>query len=147
MMSFDRSRPNPLSNTHDAAVQREPGPDEEATFVRQSLGEIGSMVQRRAGGAHETADVQQTAQAGVSGAGTPLPHLDAIQRSFGRHDVSGVSAHVGGDAAEASEALGASAYATGDRVAFAGEPDLHTAAHEAAHTVQQAAGVVESELD
>ena len=37
--------------------------------------------------------------------------------------------------------MGASAFATGDRVAFADAPDLHTAAHEAAHVVQQRAGV------
>jgi Domain of unknown function (DUF4157) len=37
--------------------------------------------------------------------------------------------------------MGATAYATGDRIAFAGAPDLHTTAHEAAHVVQQRAGV------
>src|SRR6185503_10445253 len=43
--------------------------------------------------------------------------------------------------------LGASAYATGDHVAFRGAPDLHTAAHEAAHVVQQRAGVARKALD
>src|SRR5262249_50044023 len=66
---------------------------------------------------------------------------DKIQASFGRHDVTGVKAFVGGPAAKASDALGAKAYASGDKVAFANQPDLHTAAHEAAHTVQQRAGV------
>ncbi len=70
-----------------------------------------------------------------------MPHQEAIQQSFGRHDVSGVKAHVGGAAAEASDAMGAQAYATGDHVAFRGAPDLHTAAHEAAHVVQQRGGV------
>jgi hypothetical protein len=37
--------------------------------------------------------------------------------------------------------MGADAFAMGDHVAFAGAPDLHTAAHEAAHVVQQRAGV------
>src|SRR5262249_9478644 len=37
--------------------------------------------------------------------------------------------------------LGARAYAYGDRIAFASAPDLHTAAHEAAHVVQQRRGV------
>ena len=37
--------------------------------------------------------------------------------------------------------MGAQAFATGDHVAFANSPDLHTAAHEAAHVVQQRAGV------
>jgi Domain of unknown function (DUF4157) len=100
-------------------------------------------VQRRASGAGVAAqDVQSTAQAGVAGASSPLPFLDVIQRSFGKHDVSGVRAQVGGPATDASQALGARAYATGNTVAFASAPDLHTAAHEAAHTVQQARGAV-----
>jgi hypothetical protein len=86
-------------------------------------------------------DVQATAQAGVARGGGRLPHLDAIQRSFGRHDVAGIEAHVGGAAADAADALGADAYATGHHVAFASEPDLFVAAHEAAHVVQQRTGV------
>jgi len=85
--------------------------------------------------------VQRAAQAGVAGSGAKLPHLGAIQGSFGRHDVSGVKAHAGGNAAAACEDMGASAYASGNAVAFKGQPDLHTAAHEAAHIVQQRAGV------
>jgi hypothetical protein len=37
--------------------------------------------------------------------------------------------------------MGAEAFAAGDHVAFAGSPSLHTAAHEAAHVVQQRGGV------
>jgi hypothetical protein len=85
--------------------------------------------------------VQETAAQGVAGAGGPLPHADAIQGLFGRHDIRGVEAHVGGDAATASRAIGAEAYATGHHVAFASQPSLHTAAHEAAHVVQQRSGV------
>jgi hypothetical protein len=81
------------------------------------------------------------AAAGVAGGGGALPHLDAIQRSFGPHDVSGVRAHVGGAAADASAAIGAHAYASGNDVAFAREPGLFLAAHEAAHVVQQRQGV------
>jgi hypothetical protein len=40
---------------------------------------------------------------GVAGGGAPLPHAEAIQQSFGHHDVSGVRAHVGGAAAEAAQ--------------------------------------------
>lgn len=78
---------------------------------------------------------------GVDGAGDKLPHLDRIQAAFGDHDVGGVKARVGGPAAAASEELGAKAYATGDSVAFKEEPDLHTAAHEATHILQQRQGV------
>jgi hypothetical protein len=87
-------------------------------------------------------EVQATAQAGVGGAGSELPHLDAVQDAFGEaHDLSGIRAHVGGAAGAAAADLGAEAYATGQDVAFAGPPSLHTAAHEAAHVVQQQAGV------
>ncbi len=77
----------------------------------------------------------------IADPGSALPHLDTIQRSFGEHDVSGVVAHVGGTAAQGAAGLGAAAYATGHHVAFAESPDLHTAAHEAAHVVQQRGGV------
>jgi hypothetical protein len=87
------------------------------------------------------AAVHAAAQSGLAGPSAPLPHLDRIQRLFGRHDVSHVQAHVGGPAVAASDQMGARAYATGHHVAFASSPDLHTAAHEAAHVVQQRAGV------
>lgn len=88
-----------------------------------------------------TGHVQASAAAGVAGSGARLPHLQTIQRAFGRHDVSHVQAFSGSAAASACSAIGAEAYATGDRVAFAAAPDLHLAAHEAAHVVQQRAGV------
>lgn len=88
------------------------------------------------------AGVQEAAAKGVAGGGRKLPHLEKIQAAFGdEHDLSDVEAHVGGEAAEAAAEIGAEAYATGNHVAFAHEPDLHTAAHEAAHVVQQAEGV------
>lgn len=93
------------------------------------------------GSAAQGEAVQQAARAGTSGGAGALPHLGAIQRAFGRHDVSAVGAHVGGKAAQACSDVGAEAYATGDQVAFAEQPTLRTAAHEAAHIVQQRAGV------
>ncbi|MEO8551264.1 MAG: DUF4157 domain-containing protein, partial [Kofleriaceae bacterium] len=100
-------------------------------------------VQRKAGGeaSSDGRSPGEIARAGTAGSGGALPHHAAIQRAFGRHDVSGVRAHVGGAAAESSAALGATAFAHGDAIAFASSPDLHTAAHEAAHVVQQRAGV------
>jgi len=89
----------------------------------------------------EPMGVRRAAEDGVAGPATPLPHAETIQASFGRHDVSGVEAHVGGPAASASAAMGAHAYATGNHVAFAAQPDVRLAAHEAAHVVQQRGGV------
>jgi hypothetical protein len=89
----------------------------------------------------EQSVVDRAAEGVGAGYGSPIPHLDAIQSAFGRHDVSQVEAHVGGAAADAAADIGAEAYATGNQVAFARSPDLHTAAHEAAHVVQQRGGV------
>ena len=91
--------------------------------------------------AESAPSVQQVADAGVAGSGSPLPYLDRIQRSFGSHDVSGVRAHVGGRAAAAAEDMGAAGYATGNDVALRDASSLHTVAHEAAHVVQQRGGV------
>jgi len=109
--------------------------------------EGGRDVQRRPAG-ETTGDpdgdpgaIQAAAALGTSGPSGPLPHLDAIQRSFGRHAVSHVSAHTGPAATRGAAAMHAEAFASGDHVAFAGSPSLHTAAHEAAHVVQQRAGV------
>jgi len=82
------------------------------------------------------------ARQGISTSGSSLPHLEQIQRSFGpHHDVSQVRAHIDGEARLASDLLGAEAYAIGDHVGFRGLPTLHTAAHEAAHVVQQRHGL------
>jgi hypothetical protein len=86
-------------------------------------------------------DEHRVAARGTAGNGGPLPHLETIQKAFGRHNVSSVRAYIGGEAATASRTLGARAYAYGNTVAFAEAPDVHTAAHEAAHTVQQQYGV------
>jgi hypothetical protein len=91
--------------------------------------------------AHDGGRLQRAAQLGISGSGGPLPHLPALRRAFGKHDVSGVVAHSDGLAAGGAAALGTIAYARGEHVAFAGPPSLRVAAHEAAHVVQQRAGV------
>jgi hypothetical protein len=106
------------------------------------LADLGrGVVQRKAVGPVGEVDVHEAARRGVAGAASRLPWFDIIQRSFGAHDVSGIQAHVDATARHASDEIGAKAYAMGSHVAFAHAPDLHTAAHEAAHVVQQRAGV------
>ena len=84
----------------------------------------------------------EIASQGTRGGGGSLPHLDRIQSSFGHHDVTGVSSHTGASAQSASDALGASAFASGNSVGFDSvTPSLHTSAHEATHVVQQRSGV------
>src|SRR5690606_13997671 len=92
-------------------------------------------VQRHGDGGEDTASVHEAAASGIASGGGAMPHFDAIQQSFGGHDIGNIQAHPGDAAARASDAMGAEAYATGDHVAFKGAPDLHTAAHEAAHVV------------
>jgi hypothetical protein len=88
------------------------------------------------------AETHALAASGVSGAGHSLPHLDRIQRLFGSHDVSGIRAHTDVFASSANAQMGAEGFAIGRDVGFASSsPSLHTAAHEAAHVVQQRAGV------
>jgi len=94
-----------------------------------------------AGSPPPSLDTRATAAEGLDGASEPLPLLDRIQPAFGKHDVTGVEAQVGGKAEVAATEIGAEAFAVGNRAAFAKTPDLHTATEEAAHIVQQRAGV------
>jgi hypothetical protein len=104
-----------------------------------SLTDLRRQIQKRAAAAAPGEDVHAAAERGVASPSTALPFADRIQASFGpAHDVSAIRAHVGGDAASA---MGATAFATGNDVVFDRSPDLHTAAHEAAHVIQQAQGV------
>ena len=87
-------------------------------------------------------DMRNIAENGTTGTSERLPHLDQIQRSFGpQHNLSSVRAYVGGQAARVAEQLGAEAYTSSSSIGFRKPPDLHTAAHEAAHVVQQRSGI------
>lgn len=85
--------------------------------------------------------IREAAAAGIRTAPTELPHAEKIAASFGEHRPEGVTAHVGGEATESAQAMNADAFTTSEHIVFAGRPDLHTAAHEAAHVVQQRHGV------
>lgn len=77
---------------------------------------------------------------GVSGKGQSLPYLNQIQRSFGRHDLSSVRSHHDTSAKNANTRMDSSAYTFGNHIAFRNRPSLRTAAHEAAHVIQQRQG-------
>lgn len=83
----------------------------------------------------------EIARDGVLGPGSSLPYRELVQKSFGRHDISSIQAHGDSHANAASRALRASAFTLGNHVGFAGSPSLHTAAHEAAHVIQQNLGL------
>lgn len=95
---------------------------------------------QRLGPPSDTA-VHQAAREGVQTPSGSLPFGGQIQAAFGRHDIGRIQAHQGSEATRSATAMGARAYATGEHVVFAGNPDLRTAAHEAAHVLQQRGGV------
>lgn len=126
-----------LADDATAAVQRSPG---KQTLAGQLGAEAGtSNIQLRGEGGGE-AGVHEAAARGIATPSSQLPNLGVIQQSFGRHDVSGVQAHVGGDSAASARSMGADGFATGNHVVLA-KSDLFTEAHEAAHVVQQRGGV------
>lgn len=84
--------------------------------------------------------VHDIAASGLTGQPVPLPFIDEIAGAFGAPSLGSVEAYVGGAAARANEQLGSSAFTVGGKIAFARPPDLWTAAHEAAHVIQQRAG-------
>src|SRR5688500_17747021 len=114
------------------AVQRAPG---KSPRTARACGPAGGESDAEPGAVH------QSAARGTAGSAGALPFLPVIQASFGRYDISGVRAHDDSAARGACADIGAEAFAHGNSVAFAGAPDLHTAAHEAAHVVQQRHGV------
>ncbi len=118
-MQQHSARPHAGSDTS-ATVS--PGPDQERV------------------GKSNAAMIEKMAAKGAGAGGGPLPHLERIQKAFGHHDISGVTASVGGSGGGTASEMGAAAYATGDSIVFARTPDVHTAAHEAAHVVQQRSG-------
>jgi hypothetical protein len=135
-----QARTDALATGGGASETAEPVPG--LGYLTQPSSDAGAVQRKAAAGDDPFGlHVQDEASRGVSGTGGALPHAAAIQHSFGRHDIGGIQAHTDEQARASSHAIGAEAYATGHHVAFAGTPDLHTAAHEAAHVVQQRAGV------
>jgi len=111
------------------------------TSVGVQMQECAGLQAKEARSELQMKGIHERAADGVSGSGGALPYMDKIQAAFGAHDVSNVQAHTGGKAAEAAGSIGALAYTRGSDIAFSSSPDLHTAAHEAAHVVQQRSGV------
>ena len=84
--------------------------------------------------------IHEIADRGLRSPDREYPYREQIQACFGRHDIGDVTAHTGPDAGHANSLAGSEAYHKARHVAFAGTPDLKTAAHEAAHAVQGVAG-------
>jgi Domain of unknown function (DUF4157) len=137
------TRPPPTSS---AGAHNEQGctPPHVSPRVVSAIDGTRPTLQMLFGRRHTTSDPEHlhaAAARGIATAAEPLPHLAQIQRSFGKHNVSGVKAHLGADATASAREMGAQAFATGDHVVLGEGADLHTVAHEAAHVVQQRSGV------
>lgn len=90
---------------------------QEQDFCRAGIGARASRSEQQAKRNVSQADhMREVATKGVAGPATSLPHLDAIQRSFGNHDVSGVEAHTGPQATDSNHALDAVGYTIGNHV-------------------------------
>ena len=85
--------------------------------------------------------IRSVAKSGFKGNPGSYPFQHRIQAAFGRHDISNLKAFNDAAAKQANRRLSSLAYASREKVAFRGYPDLHTAAHEAAHIIQQRRGV------
>lgn len=85
--------------------------------------------------------IRASATKGTSSGGGKMPYRDRIQEAFGKHDINGIIAYQGPKVTESCREMGAAAYAHGEHVGFGHTPSLHTAAHEAAHVVQQRSGI------
>jgi len=158
-MTFDRRSVNQGSGSHEGSASTLVGPGKHT--LTEQLPPIQAKAPRPATGApaaaapapaakqdagandgvRDEAAIHESAARGIATPASALPHADTIQQAFGRHDVSSIQAHAGGDAAGSARDMGADAYATGNHVVLGGKSDLFTVAHEAAHVVQQRGGV------
>ncbi|EDM75263.1 hypothetical protein PPSIR1_41194, partial [Plesiocystis pacifica SIR-1] len=153
--SFEASSTHDRSPSPRAQPEPEVMPEGELQALASGSPRVGKLgqLQAMADGSDSSAGVSRyqrlanrgelhgLANEGTRGRGGPLPHLDSIQPSFGRHDLSGVQAHLDSSARDSARTMGAQAYAAGEHVVFAKSPSVFIAAHEAAHVIQQRSGV------
>jgi hypothetical protein len=130
---FESKQSTSSQDNRGAAISQQPG--------KRTLTEELPIQRKVSGGAPDAAATQDSAQHGIATPSSALPHGETIQRLFGQHSIAGIQAHTGSEAAASANAMGAQAYATGNHVVLGDRADLHTVAHEAAHVVQQRAGV------
>ncbi|MFO7563103.1 MAG: DUF4157 domain-containing protein [Enhygromyxa sp.] len=141
------SPPPPDSSTGGASSQLQLAEVDEVDAGATDLPTVSApepdeIVQRSVSGSGPSASqTLARARSALSSAHAFLPHAPAIQRAFGRHDISDLRAKIGGEVSGAAREIGARAFTLGRRIGFRGPPDLHLAAHEATHAVQQARGI------
>jgi hypothetical protein len=90
-------------------------------------------------GAAETDE--QLATSALAEPGQPLPERSQLEAAFGGHDLGGVTVHRGPGATRVLQRLGAEGLAGGEHIVLAPSASRHTLIHEAAHVIQQRAGL------
>lgn len=134
----DRARPAPGKVSLTAAL---PARDRVHTAA-DGVGALVAPVQMFGGSGREGERVHAAAARGLAAPVSALPFRAELERAFGaEHDLSGIRAHVGGEAEASARAMGADAYASGADVVLPGSPSLRLVAHEVTHTIQQRGGV------
>jgi len=129
-----RRQSDTVGNASDSDATQAPAPAPGKTTLTEQL-RLMAPHESTPGPAEEA-----VASKGVAGPAAPYPHRLNIESLFGR-PIS-ASAHIDSAARQASSQLGAEGFAFGGRVGFASEsPSLFVAAHEAAHTMQDAGSV------
>ncbi len=124
------------------AVQTQPMEEEEVQTklaIQFQGGEEEELIQPKT--EKVTQQVHHIAKKGFFGSSGSYPFFNKIQTSFGSHDISNIQAFNDSYARSSNLRMGSLAYTSGNKVAFQKAPNLHTAAHEAAHVVQQQNGV------
>jgi len=113
-----------------------------ATMGRLLQPTLGSAIVQRSGDGDVSTDkVHEAARRGIRTPSTAMPYTGDIQRAFGHHDISGIRFHSGPKAVQSARDMSAEAYSTAGHVVSSGSISKHTAAHEAAHYIQQQGGV------
>ena len=113
-------------------------PEHESSEQAGPVAHAAGTAPRRSAG--EAVRLRRIAVAGLRGPAASFPFESRIREAFGRYAPPRLEARQGRQAALAGEALSAKAYAFGHRAAFTGRPELHTAAHEAAHIAASGLG-------
>jgi hypothetical protein len=128
-----------------SAPMRSPPPSTLRVQLARSVGRAPRPRQshpaRAYGSEPGAAAIHAAAARGIATPWSTLPHAGRIQRAFGRHDISSIQAHIGATAAASATEMHADAYTTGNHVVLGRTADVATVTHEAAHVIQQRAGV------
>lgn len=135
-------RPSPGKISLTARIPPRPrAPTDQPVSPENGVGALVTAVQLHGPGA-DTSRVHREAQRGLATPTSELPFRSELEQAFGpEHDLSGIRAHVGGEAEQSARSMNAEAFASGHDIVLPANPSLRLVAHEVTHTIQQRGGV------